>query len=302
MVPNWNGPTGARGPRIDAKLEAFQRIEDEFRRCFRFVQDVHGQRRFETFTITDTVRYLHSLWICECKDHLLSVPKTIRRYEGVLCLELLAGWQRGQSANVVAFLHRKLDMLPLTEVTIQIEQAHAAANERLVRRLMHGRGTMLNRTFTLYRAFDAIFGSEPHALMAEVTAICRDFGHTPEGISAQLAQVTSPVFAFVLHPDLARRNMLVMNALGVAISDNAADRPGDRTPLVEAGMRPVAPYAQVMIPGEMTLTSMAWNNPQQLNLANADVAVDAPRWLGSNPRVSPASTVPEPRMGPPFAR
>lgn len=301
MVPNWNGPTAARTPLIEAKLEAFQRIEDEFRRCFEFVQQVQGERRFESFPVADAVRYLHALWVCDIKDHLLSVPKTIRRYEGRLCLDLLRAWQAGDTAPVVDFLQRKLDMLPLVDVTIQIQRAAADGDKPLLRRLMHGRANMLNREHNLCTALDAIFGPLPQALTGEVARACRDYAHTPEQIAEQIAQIQSPVYAFVPHPDLARRNMIVMNSLGVALTDNPASRPGDRTARVAAPTIPAAPYAQVTIAGEMTLTSMGWNNPRQLDLANAEEQVDAPDSLGSDPRVPPDATTPEPRMGPPFA-
>jgi hypothetical protein len=257
MVPNWNGPTGARGPLIDAKLEAFQRIEDEFRRCFHFVQEVHGERRFECLPVDATVRYLHALWICDVKDHLLSVPKTIRRYEGRRCLDLLRVWQAGDTAPVVDFLQRKLDMLPLVDVTIQIQRAADDGDARLLRRLMHGRGNMLNRESNLCAALDAIFHPEPRALTEEVARACGTYGHTPEQIAEQIARIETPVYAYAPHPDLARRNMIVMNSLGMALTDNPFSRPGDRTLRVAAPTMPAAPYAELTIAGEMTLTAMA---------------------------------------------
>ena len=53
------------------KCDAFERLQREFEASFRFVQDVHGQRRFSTFPVKETVRYLHALWVCACKDRLL---------------------------------------------------------------------------------------------------------------------------------------------------------------------------------------------------------------------------------------
>ncbi len=53
---------------------------------------MHG-RRFPAYPVMETVHYLHALWICECKDRLLSVYKNIERYEGCYCLELLRRWQ-----------------------------------------------------------------------------------------------------------------------------------------------------------------------------------------------------------------
>jgi len=261
---------------------------------------VHGERRFETFPVAATVRYLHALWICDEKDHLLSVPKTIRRYEGRLCLELLRVWQEGDSAPVVEFLNRKLDMLPLADLTRQIQQVAASGDQALTRRLTHGRAIMLNRAFNLYHALDALFEPTPDALLVQVRAACRDAGHTSDEISAQLAEFDAPAFAFVRHPSLARRNMLVMNALGVEITDNVADRPGDRTERVALPTMPSAPYAQVTIPGEMTLTSMAWNNPRHAYFANPPETIDSPDVLGRDRIVSPSEPVPQDKMGPPF--
>ncbi len=61
------------------KLEAFEQLQPEFEASFHFVQEVHGQRRFSTFPVMESVHYLHALWICECKDRLLSIYKNIER-------------------------------------------------------------------------------------------------------------------------------------------------------------------------------------------------------------------------------
>src|SRR5258707_214849 len=85
---------------IKQKLAAFERLHGEFEASFRFVQDVHGQQRFTLFPVANSVRYLHALWVCECKDRLLSIYKNIKRYEGSYCLELLRRWQEGDTAGV----------------------------------------------------------------------------------------------------------------------------------------------------------------------------------------------------------
>ena len=85
---------------------------------------------FTSFPVASTVRYLHALWICECKDRLLSIYKNIERYEGTYCLGLLLRWQEGEMADVVDFLHRKLDMLPFSDLTRQIQDAMRTATER----------------------------------------------------------------------------------------------------------------------------------------------------------------------------
>src|SRR5712692_5374149 len=136
---------------VRQKLTAFEQLQAEFEECFRFVQDVHGQKRFPTFSVADSVHYLHALWICECKDRLLSIYKNIERYEGRYCLELLQRWQEGEIVDVVAFLHRKLDGFPFAELTRQIEEAKAPpqADDGLTRRLVHGRLVLLSRGMNL---------------------------------------------------------------------------------------------------------------------------------------------------------
>ena len=127
------------------KLEAFEQLQPEFEASFHFVQEVHGQRRFSTFPVMESVHYLHALWICECKDRLLSIYKNIERYDGRYCLDLLRRWQEGDTADVIAFLHTKLDGFPFVELTHQIMDAKTThpADDGLVRRLIHGRLTLL---------------------------------------------------------------------------------------------------------------------------------------------------------------
>src|SRR5947209_10538908 len=109
---------------VNQKLQAFEQLQAEFEASFRFVQQVHGQQRFASFPVADSVRYLHALWVCECKDRLLGIFKNIQRYEGHYCLELLRKWQQEQdTASVVAFLDRKLDMLPFADLTRQLHEA-----------------------------------------------------------------------------------------------------------------------------------------------------------------------------------
>src|SRR5436309_5361268 len=143
---------------VRQKLEAFESLQAEFEVCFQFVQDVHGQRRFSSFPIADTVRYLHARWVCECKDRLLSIYKNIERYEGCYCLELLQCWQEGDTASVVAFLDRKMHMLPLADLTRQIHDAqYQYQDEAMAKRLIHGRLVLLNREMNILQALEAIF-------------------------------------------------------------------------------------------------------------------------------------------------
>src|SRR2546421_8414966 len=129
---------------IEQKLDAFEQLQPEFEECFRYIQDVHGQKRFPTISVADSVHYLHALWVCECKDRLLSIYKNITRYEGRYCLELLRFWQEGDAASVVAFLQRKLDTLPFGDLTRQIQEArYRHKGDGLEQRLIDGRRVLL---------------------------------------------------------------------------------------------------------------------------------------------------------------
>jgi len=178
---------------VQQKLAAFEQIEAECIVCFRFMQDVHGQQRFSSFPVDYTVRYLHALWVCECKDRLLSVYKNITRYEGERCLALLLQWQKGESADVVAFLQQRLDMLPFGELTRQYHHALQEGGEYgLAQRLQHGRAVLLNRGMNLMQSLDAIFAVSEEQLLKEVQVACMQYGHHPEQIKAQLAEMETP--------------------------------------------------------------------------------------------------------------
>jgi hypothetical protein len=170
-INTWKMPTGEISELARRKLEEFVRIEDDFIASFGFAQQVHGQRRFSSFPVAYTVRYLHALYMCECKDRLLSVPHTTARYEGAHCLELLRGWQDGHTADVVAFIHRKLDDQPYGELSRQIEGAMRAGDVPRTRRLISGRNVLLNRNFNLSHALDTIFAYEVEQLRSEVCTL-----------------------------------------------------------------------------------------------------------------------------------
>lgn len=244
-------------PVIVEKLARLEQIADDVMVCFPFVQDVHGQRRFTSFPIETTVRYLHALWICDCKDMLLSVPNLGRRrkggherferYEGQRALELLAEWQEGRTAEVISFLEMKLDYAPFSEITRSFDQAARNRDVALMRRLAHGRNVLLNRARNLERALTAIFALSSDRLLGEVRAACAQYGHTIEQCAAQLAEMSRPIYQYIPHPALARRNMLLMNALGVTVTDNNADRPGNRTSAVQAPTMPQPGYAEQVV-------------------------------------------------------
>ncbi|MEO7000903.1 MAG: hypothetical protein ABI068_03790 [Ktedonobacterales bacterium] len=241
---------------IAAKLTAFDSCEDAFMASFRLAQQMQGQIRFAAVPPAATAGYLHALWVCECKDRLLSIPKTIARFEGQRALELLLVWQEtGAIAGLVAFLQERLDMLSFADITGQMEDAQQrAATEpeqvALAQRLAHGRIALLNRLVHLHLALDALFALTRDELQTQAREACVALGHTPAAIRKQLAQFDTPLHAYVPHPALARRNMLVMNALGVQVTDTLADHPGERTPAVAAPTMPIPSYAEECIIGE----------------------------------------------------
>jgi hypothetical protein len=248
---------------IVEKLARFDQISGEVQANFPYVQDVHGQRRFASFPIAATILYLHALWICNSKDMLLSVPITGRRrkgsddrferYEGRYALELLQQWQEGVTTNVVEFLELKLDNAPLSLITRNIEAALQADDQMHARRLVHGRMILLNRMYNLVSALRTIFALPSNRLMREVREACAQYGHSIEQCQEQLAEMDSPIYTFVPHPALARRNMRLMNALGVKITNNAADRPGRRTATVQRPAMPQYAYADYVVVGATTM-------------------------------------------------
>jgi hypothetical protein len=277
--------SAALPPLVTEKLTAFDRLQEDFEASFQFVQEVHGQRRLEAFPVPMIVRYLHALWVCDGKDRLLSVPRTIERYEGTRVLSVLDAWQRGDAAEAIDFLAAKLDMLPFGLITRQLQ---GALDERhdpaLARRLAHGRMILLNRAFHLHYALEAIFVLSPSALVAEVRAACAQHGHTPERIQEQLADLRTPLYSMHPHPALARRNMRVMNAQGERVTDNSADRPGQRTSRVAAPTLPTGPYAQHTILGAVEIT------PEALDTYAYMPGYDAQCVILNNPAALPEPT------------
>jgi len=237
------------------KEAAFERIREDFAASFIYLQETHGQRRFASFPVASTVRYFHALWVCDCKDALLSVPQQGSRYDGRRALEVLRGWQEGEASGVVALLEDKLGQSSLTAITQAFEQALHFGDQALAQRLAHGRLTLLNRTSNLQIALGALFTPSPLGLVRQARAACAQYGHTPTQIQTQLADLQTPLYSVLRHPALAQRNMEVMRALGILVTDNDADRPGRRTIAVQAPTLPQQPYAEQVIVGEMTLVS-----------------------------------------------
>ncbi|HLJ35089.1 MAG TPA: hypothetical protein VKU38_15655 [Ktedonobacteraceae bacterium] len=246
---------------IQQKLAAFEQLEPTFVDCFRFTQNVHGQKRFSTFSVADSVRYLHALWVCECKDRLLSIYKNTQRYDGIRGLELLVQWQEGDSSDVVAFLQQKLDTLPFADLTRQLHEVQQAGGDfGLARRLRHGRLTLLNRGMNLMHALDAIFALPEEQIAQEVQLACLRYGHTPDQIAQQLAGMETPLYTYVPHQSLAQRNMVVMNKMGVDVMNKPTDEPGQRSWRVLAPTEPMSPYAEHIILGYQELVTPIYNN------------------------------------------
>ncbi len=246
---------------IEQKLAAFAAIQDEFIACFAFVEAMHGQQRFDALAVSDAVRYLHACYICECKDRLLSVPKTIRRYRGAEALSLLGTWQAGDTAGVVAFLTDRLDSPPFAQIAQQIAEAERQENAQAwVRRLEHGRAILLNRSMNLLRLLDAIFALPTAELVRQVRDESAKLNHRPHQIAAALSEFDEPLYAFVPHQALVQRNITVMNAAGLSTLRQPADLPGDRTWRVSPSTVPHGPFAEIPIPGYTELTAPLHNN------------------------------------------
>jgi hypothetical protein len=265
------------------KLAAFEQLQSEFEANFHFIQDVHGQLRFAVFPVTETVHYLHALWVCELKERLLSVRMNIGRYEGRQCLSLLRQWQEGETADVVAFVQRKLGGLPFADLTSQIQEAtvEPQAGDGLLQRLVHGRLVLLNRDMNLTQAFDAIFALSENDLISEVQSACARYGHAPNQIEQQLAGVEDPLYSYVRHALLAQRNMQVMNSLGVDVMTLPTDLPGERSWKVVTPTEPLRPFAETVIRGYLTLLS--GNNLRKLRFVGSGIISWIRHGFGGRP-------------------
>lgn len=241
---------------IDQKVARIAVLRPEFVRSFPFVQHMHGQTRMAQITVPQVVRYLHALWICDCKDRLLGVPQEASRYEGAHCLRLLAEWQTGDAAGVVDFLQRKLDAQPFGAITAQWQHAHEhAEGGALAQRLTAGRAALLNRGMHLMLALEAIFALSVTELTRVVVLACQQEHHTPEELTDQLHELESPLFQLVRHPVLARENMVLMNNMSGSL---AAQPPV--APVEESMPRGTEPLAAFLFPVYLASTSTRANN------------------------------------------
>jgi hypothetical protein len=177
-------------------------------------------------------------------------------------LDLLLRWQEGDTTDVIAFLHAKLDGFPFVELTQQIMDVKKtrSVDDGLVRRLIHGRQTLLNRSMNLMQALDAIFTLPEVDLISEVRDACAIYGHTHSQIEQQLAEMLDPIYSFVPNKLLAQRNMLIMNKLGMDVMTLPTDRPGERSWKVEVPTEPMPSFAMQTIDGYLELVSPSHNN------------------------------------------
>jgi hypothetical protein len=283
-------------PLVAEKLAAFDRIEPAFETSFAFVQQVQGARRFASFPVGHTVTYLHALYICDCKDRLLSVPRLADRYDGRRSLEAMLSLGRGEAADTVGLLLRKLDTLPFGEITRQLEAARRdPAQAALAERLAHGRLVLLDRAMNLHRALDALFAASAAELTEQAGTACARYGCTPDEIARRLAALDSPPYAYLPHPALARRNMLVMDRVGIRASAGAPDRPGERTWRVAAPTVPPGPYAEEAIAGYVALTAPLHNNPRDVAFADRAEPMGLPPVVQREVATAgPAEPPPEP--------
>src|SRR5213079_2317030 len=80
-------------------------------------------------------------------------------------------------------------------------------------------------------------------------------GHQPPQIERQLAEMESPLYSYVPHQVLAKRNMVVMNKLGVNVMNKPTDQPGQRSWRVLEPTEPMSPFAEHVIEGYQELAS-----------------------------------------------
>lgn len=246
---------------IEQKLVAFDALADEFIACFSLVEAMHGQARFDGLTVEDAVNYLYACYICKCKDRLLSVPKTIRRYRGEEALALLGSWQAGDTTGVVAFLTERLDSQPFGQITQQLTEAEQQeVPTGVVERLEFGRHLMLNRAFNLLHLLDAIFALTNGVLLREVRSACAALGYHPEQVARALDAFDQPLYSFIRHPALMQRSMTVMNAVGLGTLHRPSELPGLRMWSQNVATEPPGPFAEFPIPAYCELTPPLHNN------------------------------------------
>ena len=183
------------------------------------------------------------------------------RFTAAIDSRLLLRWQEGETADVVDFLNRKLDMLPFADLTRQISEAMKShKDDGLARRLIDGRGVLLNRGMNLMQALDGIFSLPEEQLISEVQLACAQYGHHPSQIERQLKEIDSQLYAYLPSRILAQRNIEVMNKMGVRVMSKPSDQPGERSWRVLEPTIPPGPFAEYVVEGYVELTSPNHNN------------------------------------------
>ncbi|MBF6592349.1 MAG: hypothetical protein IVW57_17700, partial [Ktedonobacterales bacterium] len=134
----------------------------------------------------------------------------------------------------------------------------------------------------------------PDPLIDAVRSACARHGHLPEKIREQWASLDTPLYAMLRHQALAQRNMLVMNALGVRVTDNGADRPGQRTERVALPTMPAGPYAQQIIIGAVEMTPPAHSTYRY-------IPAEEMRQVILNDSLAPADLTSESEQHPPMS-
>ena len=268
---------------VAQKLQAFARLEQSFESSFTFAQEIQGQRRCSGVPVRHIVCYLHALYVCAVKDRLLGIPRTGDRYEGQECLRLLREFYDGVTAGVIALLERKLDGSSVAELTRELESAPPEATPaelaQRARQLRRGRQVLLNRLANRAQALDNLCGLAEEDLCRQVRQACTHHGHTPRQIERQLAELNTPVYQTFPHPDLARRNMLVMARLGVMAGDGHAHE----YPAIESNEHtmPEPPFAEEVIHPYYDLTPPWHNNPADIHLRHTTEILMPPPETGS---------------------
>jgi hypothetical protein len=78
-----------------------------------------------------------------------------------------------------------------------------------------------------------------------------------------------------------------MIELGISVTSSLADRPGNRTPRVEAAILPQPSYAELTVLGEMTLISTLRNNPGLSESQSLPAAAHTAEILGESEESAP---------------
>ena len=89
---------------------------------------------------------------------------------------------------------------------------------------------------------------------------CERYGHTLPQVDRLLAGMDLPIYAYVPHQALAKRNMVVMNRLGANVLSKPVDQPGNRSWRVLEPVEPLRPFAEHVIFDYQPLTAPFYNN------------------------------------------